>query len=138
MSHVPDPLTGAALPVEGPTPEQAAAEQAALDVPVAAAVCGAASLWRGVTCQREPGHPPDHGAEDSRSSYVWSTTAVVAAVLEEHPPRKRTKDGYAYWRRHCAGCQWAGSPWETAEQADAQHRQHVAERVVAALTGEVQ
>jgi len=41
VSHVPDRLTGAPLPTEPPTPEQAAAEQAALNVPVGSGGPGA-------------------------------------------------------------------------------------------------
>ena len=61
---------------------------------------------------------------------------LVAGVLASHQGRRRTKDSYGYWRRHCDGCQWAGSPWETAALADKQHREHVAEQVMAALRGE--
>jgi hypothetical protein len=42
-SWTPDPLTGAALPCDPPTPAQAAAEQAALDVPIAPALTTAAA-----------------------------------------------------------------------------------------------
>lgn len=57
----------------------------------------------------------------------------LAAVLAEHEPGRINRDSYDYWRRHCAGCGWAGSPWESRALAIAEHRRHVAAELAGAL-----
>lgn len=41
-------------------------------------LCGAPSLWPGITCQASPHDEDRHTAEDERSVYTWSTAAVEA------------------------------------------------------------
>ena len=64
---------------------------------------------------------------------VEDATGQVLDVMVSHQPGRRNKDGYGFWRKHCAGCRWAGSPWEDRAKADAEHREHVAREVLVAL-----